>query len=62
MPQRSHRRSIRAAWLRSLLAVLMVVGLVAPATAARPNTKNNVDFTLTVLHNNDGESDLLASD
>ena len=64
MPQRSHRRSIRTAWLSSLLAVLMVIGLVAPATAARPDTtkKNKVDFTLTVLHNNDGESDLLASD
>jgi len=64
MPQRSHRRSIRTAWLTSLLAVLMVIGLVAPATAARPDTtkKNKVDFTLTVLHNNDGESDLLASD
>jgi 5'-nucleotidase len=53
---------MRTAWLSSLLAVLLVVGLVAPATAARPGRTNRVDYTLTVLHNNDGESDLLASD
>jgi 5'-nucleotidase len=44
-----------------MVLVALLVGLVAPATAA-PHKPDKIDFTLTVLHNNDGESDLLASD
>jgi 5'-nucleotidase len=52
--------------LVTLLSLVLLAGLVAPATASskkppRPGP-DKVDFTLTVLHNNDGESDLLASD
>lgn len=44
--------------LVGLVAVAMLIGLAAPV-AARPDKPPKVDFTLTVLHNNDGESDLL---
>lgn len=62
-----HRRTI-VVWFAAAVALLMLVGLVAPAMAApperpgRPDRPERVDFTLTVLHNNDGESDLLPDD
>ena len=40
-----------------LLALVLVVSLISGAEAKEPG---EVDFWLTVLHNNDGESDLLA--
>lgn len=44
-----------------LAGVAMLLTLAAPATATHdPSAK--VDFTLTVLHNNDGESDLLPAE
>ncbi|CAN5848143.1 5'-nucleotidase C-terminal domain-containing protein [soil metagenome] len=65
MSSRSHRRTLRVAWLATLLAALMLASLVAPAAASSTDNSqepNPVDYTLTVLHNNDGESDLLASE
>jgi 5'-nucleotidase len=59
--QRVPRRAFRSAWLVALLTLALVAALVGPATA-KPGEAGEVDFTLTVLHNNDGESDLLASD
>ncbi|HKJ56513.1 MAG TPA: 5'-nucleotidase C-terminal domain-containing protein [Nitriliruptoraceae bacterium] len=52
-------------WSRARLALsLALAGLVLSMVAAPPSEAGpkGVDFTLTVLHNNDGESDLLASD
>jgi 5'-nucleotidase len=45
------------------MSLSLLAGLVAPAAAAPggSGTSPKVDFTLTVLHNNDGESDLIAS-
>ncbi|HEX6254414.1 MAG TPA: 5'-nucleotidase C-terminal domain-containing protein [Euzebyales bacterium] len=57
-PRRRGGTAVSAA----LLALLMVVGLVMPAAAAPPDKEAKVDFTLTVLHNNDGESDLLPDE
>jgi len=66
MQQGVPRRTFHAAWLVTLLSLVLLAGLVSPAAARSkkpPKPKpNKVDFTLTVLHNNDGESDLLASD
>ncbi len=44
-----------------LLAAAMVVGAAIPV-AAKDHKPPKVDFTLTVLHNNDGESDLLPAE
>ncbi|HSK96708.1 MAG TPA: 5'-nucleotidase C-terminal domain-containing protein, partial [Euzebyales bacterium] len=63
LQRRVPRRVPAPTWLVMLLSVLLLVGLVTPAGAAPKGPKGGkVDFTLTVLHNNDGESDLLASD
>jgi 5'-nucleotidase len=63
LQQRVPWRAFRAAWLVSLLSLVLLAGLVSPATARSKTPRTDgVDFTLTVLHNNDGESDLLASD
>ena len=63
LQRRVPRRVPAPTWLVMLLSVVLLVGLVSPAAAAGPKGGKNgrVDFTLTVLHNNDGESDLLAS-
>jgi 5'-nucleotidase / UDP-sugar diphosphatase len=61
LQHRAPRRTARSAWLVVMLSLALLAGLIAPATAA-PGKPGKVDFTLTVLHNNDGESDLLASD
>jgi 5'-nucleotidase/UDP-sugar diphosphatase len=62
MHSHPHRRRGGTALSAALLALLMVVGLVVPAAAAPPDKAEKVDFTLTVLHNNDGESDLLPDE
>jgi 5'-nucleotidase/UDP-sugar diphosphatase len=56
------RRRGGTALSTALLALLLAVGLVVPAAAAPPEKPAKVDFTLTVLHNNDGESDLLPDE
>ena len=38
-----------------VLAFLLIVGLGSTVEAGRPK----IDFWLTILHNNDGESDLI---
>jgi 5'-nucleotidase/UDP-sugar diphosphatase len=60
---RAHTRSPRGRRSRSgpLLALAVLVALLAAAAPPAQAAPNGVDFTLTVLHNNDGESDLLAS-
>lgn len=59
LQQPVRRRILGVAWLVGLLSL----ALVAPATAASgAHGTQRKGFTLTVLHNNDGESDLLASD
>ena len=50
-------------WRRSAVA-LAAIGLLVSTVALVPtslNAQDNADFTLTILHNNDGESKLLPS-
>lgn len=58
---RRDERHGRRTPLIGLVAVAMLIGLAAPVTA-QPDRPPRVDFTLTVLHNNDGESDLLPDE
>lgn len=65
--QRTARRTLRTTVLVALMTMALVAGLVSPASAGRDERSGHPErakgnFTLTVLHNNDGESDLLASD
>lgn len=61
LQRRVPRRGFRAVWLVTLLSLALLAGLMSPAAAKtkKPPKPDKVDFTLTVLHNNDGESDLL---
>jgi 5'-nucleotidase len=60
LQQPVRRRTSGAAWFVALLSLALLASLVTPAAAAHGTQRKG--FTLTVLHNNDGESDLLASD
>ena len=63
--------SRRSSWLRPgravLASVLVASALTATTVSAAPrgggnNSEGGVDYWLTVLHNNDGESDLLPDE
>lgn len=49
----------RLRWLGPILVAALLVPFAGPAAAKKPTTSPKVDFVLTVLHVNDGESDLL---
>lgn len=53
------RRTLGGAALAGALAVPAALGATSSASAGKPTESK---FTLTVLHNNDGESDLLPSE
>ncbi len=61
MRPRTKRRISLLAGL-TLLMTLLASTLVGAATAGGPAADEGVDFWLTILHNNDGESELLPSD
>lgn len=56
-----HGRNRRWRLLALVLALTLMIGVMATgsAQAAGKGRSDDVDFVLTVLHNNDGESDLL---
>ncbi len=62
MPTRITSR--RRSWLALLMALALMLALMPPATAGADDDDDDddVEFWLTILHNNDGESELLASD
>jgi 5'-nucleotidase len=53
------RRSLGGALLAGAIALPATLGVTSSASAGKPTESK---FTLTVLHNNDGESDLLPSE
>ena len=56
--------SARSARARALVVLTLVMALAMSVLATSPSSaaKEKPQFTLTVLHNNDGESKLLSSD
>lgn len=58
MPNRTKPRSMIAALIAALA---LMASVVSPSTAGADESPE-VDFWLTILHNNDGESDLLPDD
>jgi 2',3'-cyclic-nucleotide 2'-phosphodiesterase (5'-nucleotidase family) len=58
VPARSARARLRRLAALAIAGTLVLGAVAAPVSAARPTPK--VDFWLTVLHNNDAESKLLA--